>query len=135
MNMIRGIDGILLYSHDGRKLADFYKEKVGLRLTSEIEMGNDKEVGFTFEMKNGFTLWIMDHSKIKGANIQPERYMINFEVDNIQKEFDRMVKMGVKKIQDVCHVEGYGMIATFEDSDGNYFQIVQIRPTEESELN
>lgn len=133
--MIRGIDGILLYSQNARKLADFYKEKVGLQLTSEFEMGHDKEIGFTFEMNNGITLWIMDHSKVKGENIQPERYMINFEVDNIEKEFDRMEKMGVKKIQDIYHVEGYGMIATFEDIDGNYFQIVQIRPTEESQLN
>jgi len=40
---------------------------------------------------------------------------------------ERLEKVGVKKIQDIYHVEGYGYIATFEDIDGNYFQLVQTK--------
>jgi len=30
-------------------------------------------------------------------------------------------------VQDTYHIEGYGYISTFEDVDGNYFQLVQVR--------
>jgi len=36
-------------------------------------------------------------------------------------------KAGVKVVAEIYHVEGYGWLATFEDLDGNYFQLVQVR--------
>ena len=33
-----------------------------------------------------------------------------------------------KLVADIYHVEDYGKIATFEDIDGNYFQLAQVRP-------
>lgn len=125
--MIHRIESILLSSEQARKLAMFYKEKVGLKLTQEFEMGEKGEEVFGFEMKSGSSLYIVDHSKIKGKSKQPERYLLNFEVDDIEKEFKRLVKAGVKKIKDIYHVESYGLISTFEDPDGNYFQLVQVR--------
>ena len=125
--MIRGIEGILLGSENAKKLADFYKNKVGLKLTMEAEMGKDNESLFIFEMK-GASLYIIDHSKVKGANKNPDRFIFNLEVDNIEKEVARLDKAKVKKIQDIYHVEDYGQIATFQDADGNYFQLVQVRP-------
>ena len=53
---------------------------------------------------------------------------VNFEVDDIKKDVKKLEGARVTKIQDIYHVESYGWIATFEDSDGNYFQLVQIRP-------
>ena len=52
----------------------------------------------------------------------------NLEVDNFDSEMKRLDDAGVKKIQDKYHIEGYGWVATYEDPDGNYFQIVQVRP-------
>ena len=72
-------------------------------------------------------LYILHHSKIHGNTKEPERVMINYEVDNIEKESDRLIKNKVKKIQDIYHIEDYGKIATFRDLDGNFFQIVQVR--------
>ena len=56
--------------------------------------------------------------------------MINLEVDDIEKEVERLKKAKVKLIQDIYHIEDYGKIATFEDIDGNYFQLVQVRERE-----
>ena len=124
--MIRGMESILLSSEDGQKLADFYKETVGLKRTQVMEMGENEEKGFEFEL-SGVNLYIMDHSEVKGKSHDPSRVMFNLEVDDIEKETARLDKVGVKKVQDIYHVEGYGLIATYEDIDGNYFQFVQIR--------
>lgn len=84
---------------------------------------------FGFEVKGSSDLYIMHHSKVKGKSKQPERFIVNFEVDNIEKEVARLKKAKVKLVQDIYHVEDYGQIATFSDVDGNYFQLVQVRPS------
>ena len=127
--MIRGLESVILSSGNASKLAKFYKEKVGLKSTGEFEMGEGKDKGevYSFEFKNMSDLYIMDHSKVKGENKNPERHLLNFEVDDVKKEVMRMKKAKVKVVKDTYHLEGYGWIATFEDVDGNYFQLVQVR--------
>ncbi len=124
--MIKGIEGILIGSQSAKKLADFYKNKVGLKVTFEAVMGDDNEEAYLFEMK-GAGLYITDHSQVKGKNTNPNRVIFNLNVDNIEKEVKRLDKEKVKKIKDIYHIEGYGKIATFEDVDGNYFQLVQTK--------
>lgn len=126
--MIRGIEAILLNTADPKKLAKFYEDVVGLKVKSEWE-GEDGETAFEMETGN-VALYINSHSEVKGKNKEPQRIFVNFEVNDIEKEVARLKKEKVKITQDVYHVEGYGLIATCEDPDGNYFQLVQIRPTE-----
>ena len=124
--MIRALEAVILSSENAKKLAEFYREKVGLVQGREMEIGDKGEKGYDFELK-GASLYILDHSDIKGKNSQGPRVMFNLEVDDIEKEAKRLNNADVKKVQDIYHVEGYGLIATFEDPDGNYFQLVQIR--------
>src|SRR3989344_6333059 len=124
--MIKSLDGVLLSSEDSQKLADFYKEKVGLKCTMEFEMGEKGEKGFEFA---DVKLYINQHSEVHGQTKEPERFIINLETDDIEKEVEKLDKAGVKKIKDTYHVEGYGLVATYQDVDGNYFQLVQIRPS------
>ena len=124
--MIKGIESILIGSENAKVLADFYKEKVGLELTNEMEMGEGGEKGFEFAL-SGCGLYIMDHSDVKGKSSQPQRVMFNLEVDDIEKEVQRLKDTGAKVVADTYHLEGYGYIATFEDVDGNYFQLVQVK--------
>src|SRR3989338_6553292 len=105
--MIRGIEGILIGSHNAKKLADFYEKTVGLKLTNEFEMGENNEKGFEFATKAGSGFYIMDHSRITGKNKNPERIILNFEVDDIEKETKRLKKAKVKVKQDIYHLEGY----------------------------
>ena len=129
--MIRGIDAVTLFSQNATKLAKFYKEKIGLKSTGEFVMGEGKNEAnaYMFEFNKTSDFAIIDHSKVKGKNKVPERYLINFEVDDIKKEVARLKKAKVRVIADTYHVEGYGWITTFEDLDGNYFQFVQVRPS------
>ncbi len=125
--MVKFIEGLLIGSENAKALADFYKEKVGLKQTNEFEMGEDGTSGFEFSFDSGSGFYIMDHSKVKGKNSNSDRILINLEVDDIEAEVKRLEDVGVKKIADIHHVEDYGYIATFEDIDGNYFQFVKTR--------
>ncbi|MBI2022077.1 VOC family protein [Candidatus Daviesbacteria bacterium] len=125
--MIKGLEAILLSSENAKELSNFFKDKVGLKLSMEAEMGDHGEKVFGFDLGGGPNLYIFDHSKVKGKSSNPERVMFNLEVDDIEEEVKKLEKAGVKKVQDIYHVQDYGYIATFEDSDGNYFQLVKTR--------
>lgn len=120
------IEGILIGSENAKKLADFYKETVGLPLEDEYEMGEGDSVqnGYYFKL-TGVSLMIMDHSEVKGKNSSPGRFMINYEVDDLEAEGERLKKAGVKVVAEMYHIEEYGYVTTFEDPDGNYFQLVK----------
>ena len=124
--MIKGIESILIGSENAKELAEFYKNVVGLEQSAEMEIGEEGKKGYEFSMK-GTSLYITDHSQVNGKNQNPERIMFNLEVDDIEKEAKRLDEKGIKKHQDIYHVEGYGLIATFVDPDGNFFQLVLVR--------
>jgi len=124
--MITDVDGVNLNSEDAESLATFYKDTVGLKLEDEAVMGEDQNF-YWFKIGDS-NLYIIDHSEVKGKNPNPQRMFFNLEVDNFDSEMKRLDDAGVKKIQDKYHIEGYGWVATYEDPDGNYFQIVQVRP-------
>ena len=123
--MVKNFESIILSSQNATKLADFYKKKVGLKQTWDAVMGKNANVyGFTIGKMD---LVIMDHSEVKGKSKDPSRLMFNLEVDNIEKEFAKLKKAGVKVIAKSYHIEEYGYVATFADLDGNYFQIVKTK--------
>ncbi|MDP3973296.1 MAG: VOC family protein [Candidatus Daviesbacteria bacterium] len=124
--MIKGLDAVLISSENPKVLADFYKDKVGLEFEDEFEYGEKGEAGFMFKVgSTGLT--ILPHDQVKGKNPSGARIMLNIEVDDIEKEVKRLKDAGIKCVAEIYHVEGYGYIATFEDPDGNYFQLVQVR--------
>lgn len=124
--MIKGIESITLFSENPSKLYEFYKDILGVKFNLEAELGEGEDLyGFEPEGKTGF--YIVHHSEITGKAKEPKRTIINFEVEDIEAEFERLKKEGVTVVQEVYHVEDYGYIATFEDPDGNYFQIVKVR--------
>lgn len=126
--MIKGIESITLFSENAKELAEFYKNKVGLKITLEAEVGEGENL-FGFEFEGGPGLYVMDHSKVKGTSKVPERIIFNLEVTDIEEDVKKLDEKGVKKIADIYHMQNYGYIATFEDLDGNYFQLVQVKLT------
>jgi len=124
--MIRGIEGVTLSSAHPRKLAKFY-QGIGVAIGQEWEMGDKAEPFFEMKLKSGSNFYIGPHSKIKGGAKDPLRIMLNFEVDDIKKMVKKLKALKVKLIADVYHIEGYGWVSTWVDSDGNYFQLVQVR--------
>lgn len=125
--MIRGLESITVGSQSAKKLAAFYKDKVGLKFGMVAEMGDKGEELYELKVGKGPGIYIVDHSKVKGKSKNPDRIIINLEVDDIKKESARLKRAKVKVVQDTYHVEGYGWVTTFADVDGNYFQFVQVR--------
>jgi len=124
--MIKGMEGVTLFSANPKQLADFYGKTVGVKMTFEAELGGGDDL-YGFEAKGGANLYITSHSRVKGKNSQPERMIVNWEVDDIEKETARLKKAKVKLVADIYHIQDYGYIATFEDPDGNYFQLVKTK--------
>lgn len=124
--MILGLEAVSISTSNAKKLAEFYKKTVGLKQQSVWENSENGEEGYQFTAgKNN--IYIMDHSKIKGKAKDANRILLNIEVDDIEKEVKRLKKAKVKVVADIYHMEGYGLIATLKDPDGNYFQFVQVR--------
>jgi len=121
------MESLTLFSESAKNLAAFYRDIVGIKIGLEAEMGEKGEELYELKLGKGPNLYVIDHSKVKGKNTNPDRIIFNLEVDDIKKEVARLKKAKVKQIQDTYHIEGYGWISTFEDIDGNYFQFVQIR--------
>lgn len=110
---------VLIGSENPKALGSFYEKVLGVKPAMEM----DGYVGFRF---NGVWFTIGPHDKVHGKNKNPERILLGFEVTDIQKEFDRIKKeTGAPVIAEPYDPSGGNTpgMATFEDIDGNYFQI------------
>ena len=112
------LNSILVFSENPKKLSDFYKEV----LQKEPEWN---EMGYSGFMVGSSVITLGPHDKVKGKNSNPERMMINFETMDVRGEFERIKKLGAEVVAEpyAPDEDPKGMIATFSDPDGNYFQL------------
>ena len=112
------LNSLIIFSENPKKLVDFYKDV--------LQRDPDQKGGdFTgFQAGCGW-LMIRPHDKVHGKNMNPERAIFNLETPDVEKEFMRLEKMGVKSIMKPYHpMEMPEMtLATLADPDGNYFQL------------
>ena len=113
------INGVILFSEKPEKLVKFYQKVFG----SDPDWSGG---GFNGFGSKSSWLIIGPHDKVKGKNSTPERIMVNLETDDVKGEFERLKKAGVKVIQKPYSPgeERDMLVATLEDPDGNYFQLV-----------
>lgn len=112
------LNSLILFSDNPKMLSNFYKKTLGMNTSWE---GGD----FTgFKLGDGM-LVIGPHDKVKGKSTQPERILFNIETDNLEKDYERIKNAGAKVIAKPYHPgeDPKMTIATFADSDGNYFQL------------
>ena len=127
--MIRGLESIAFLTKDADALASFYKDKVGLEIKEEAE-GEDGGKMFELKVGDGPAIYLVSSSDVKGKNQSAPRVVPNLEVDDIEKEDKRMKDAGVNAVEEVHHLEGYGLVATYEDPDGNKFCFAQVKAAE-----
>src|SRR3989338_5476592 len=120
--MIKNISAILIWSENYRQLADWYIDKLDLKVYEEINHPNDTGVGF---MVGNVYLWIGQHSKVKGKNKDIHRHMFNFVVDSVLKSYEELKKRGVKFLAKPFKAPTFDKyFATFYDFDNNLVQLI-----------
>ncbi len=111
---------INLTSEDPELLKAFYRDTIGLE--KNPEMGDD-----AFHA-GGAVLAIDGHSETKGAAREPQRVLLDFFVDDLKAEQDRLERKGVQFLRKEGKEWWGGIISTFLDPDGNYCQIIEYKP-------
>ncbi len=111
---------INITSEKADELKSFYAETLGL--PKEPDMGDG-----AFRA-GGAVLAIDGHSETKGAAREPQRVLIDFFVDDLKEEQERLEKRGVRFIRKEGKEEWGGVISTFLDPDGNYCQLIEYKP-------
>ncbi|MBU93234.1 MAG: hypothetical protein CL723_01415 [Chloroflexi bacterium] len=110
--------GIIIWTNNLIKMTEFYTNILDIQPNNRL----DNHVSFHF---GKLKFIIGTHEKINGKSKDKYRLMINFEVDNIHKSFDRLKSFGVKIIREPYKEHWGGFICTFQDYDDNIVQFIQ----------
>jgi predicted enzyme related to lactoylglutathione lyase len=118
---------VMIGSEDPKGLTEFYTKILG-------EPGWSDE-GFTGWQAGSAFLMIGAHSDVKGRSESPARIIVNFETPDVKAEFDRIQGLGATVKQQPYQPGpapdgGEFWLATFEDPDGNYFQLASPMPAQ-----
>lgn len=98
----------------------FYRDVVGL--PRREDMGDH-----AYDM-GGATLFLDTHSDTTGPAREPQRYLLDFFVDDLAAEQQRLEAAGVTFTRKGGKEYWGGIISTFLDPDGNYVQLIEYHP-------
>jgi predicted enzyme related to lactoylglutathione lyase len=119
------LNSVLIGTEDPRPLVAYYTKLFG------EPAGTDGGYSWWQIGAGGFT--VGEHSEVKGRNEMPGRVIWNIETADVKGDFERLKAAGGTVVRepyapgepadapaDVAEM----LVATFEDPDGNYFQLV-----------
>ena len=111
-------NSVLIGSEDPQRLVEYYS-----RLFGEPAMSDGGYSGW--QLGAGW-ITVGPHSEVKGRNREPGRVLLNFETPDVQGDFDRFKAAGATVVREPYGFENApgALVATFEDPDGNYFQLI-----------
>ncbi len=111
-------NSILIGSDDPQRLGDYYTKVLG-------EPGYAQDGFWGWQIGSGYVS-VAAHSEVHGRNPSPGRMIWNIESNDVAGDFARFAAAGATVIKAPYEMEGApgSQIATFEDPDGNYFQLV-----------
>ena len=110
------IDEVCLLTNDVRKLADFYKQLL------DIENNSDDET-HQFLISEGTALTIYNDGTVK--NNQNQNICLAFTVENIEKEYERVLSLGARIIEAPTKRPWGAVNMSFYDPDHNVIYLRQ----------
>ena len=116
-------NNVLIGSEEPKVLSDFYREVLGEPVWDDG--------GFVGWQVGTAMLMIGPHTEVKGRNETPGRIILNFETSDVPGEFERIKGLGANIVREPYQPGGDApdmWLATFEDADGNYFQLASPMP-------
>jgi predicted enzyme related to lactoylglutathione lyase len=121
--MTLALVGVMLGSEDPKSLSEFYTKVFG--------PPSWEDAGFVGWRLGNAGLMIGPHSEVKGRNEMPGRIIWNLETPDVKAEFERIRELGAVIVREPYRPGPDGedfWIGTFEDPDGNYFQLASPMP-------
>jgi predicted enzyme related to lactoylglutathione lyase len=111
-------NSILIGSDDPKRLVEYYSKLFGDPVFTDGTYA-------AWQLGDGYVT-VGPHSEVKGRNAEPGRIIWNVESADVKGDFDRFVAAGATVVREPYSFEGEpgSSIATFEDPDGNYFQLM-----------
>ena len=118
---------------DYDKALKFYTEVMGFQLKRDIPLGNDARwiTVVSPEEPNGTELLLEPNASYPAMKALKESLVKDgipftaFQVNNIQKEYERMKNLGVEFTMEPTNM-GMTTVAIFDDTCGNLIQIYQV---------
>jgi predicted enzyme related to lactoylglutathione lyase len=120
------LNSILIGSEDPDGLVAYYSKLFGEPTWSDG--------GYTGWMIGSGAVTVGPHDQVRGRNESPGRIIWNIETPDVRSEFERLKGAGAAVVQEPYTMEGMDAddaICTFEDPDGNYFQLTSPMPPPE----
>lgn len=115
------LNNVMVGTRDPKAMARFY----GIVFGRPADL-NEGDQWFTWHTSDKMSLSFGPHSEVTGKAKEPQRFILNMETAEVQKEFARLKKAGATVIKEPYEMGG-AWIATLADPDGNYFQLVSPR--------
>ena len=116
--MIERVAGVIIWTGDLERLSAFYRETLGLAPHSV----RPDFVAFRWgDMRFSIGL----HSEVEGSSAEPNRIMVNFEVEDIHEVYAALEAKGVSFRRPPEREHWGGWVCTFSDPDGNVLQLLQ----------
>ena len=118
----KSICGVILASRDPKALADFYSKALGLTFEREEHGGLDVHFGVDIgEIHFG----IHPPKNLGRPEVGRSSTSIAFNVDSLATVAATLKELGAVQITEP-HDEGFGMVASYEDPEGNPFEVVEL---------
>jgi len=108
-------------SDQPERLIAFRRDVVGLTPNPDVGPG-----AFMAGSSEFIALIVEGHDGVRGTNADPNRVLLNFFVDDARAEQRKLESAGVSFIRPAAEEEGFGIVATFADPDGNLCQLMQL---------
>ena len=116
------LNNLMIGTSDPKGMATFYEAVFGR--PADL---NENDQWFSWNTSDRMSLSIGPHSEVTGKAKEPQRFILNIETPEVQREFARIKKAGATVVKEPYEMGG-AWIATFADPDGNYFQLVSPMP-------
>jgi predicted enzyme related to lactoylglutathione lyase len=110
------LNSIMIGTSQIKEMAEFYHKVIGRPADMEEGGWYGWQIGKCF-------LTIGEHSEVHGQAKEPQRMIMNLETKDVKEEFARIKETGARVVAEPYDMSG-GLIATFADPDGNYFQLM-----------
>ncbi|MBM3946780.1 MAG: VOC family protein [SAR202 cluster bacterium] len=118
--MVRDLAGVILWTEDVTRLAAFYRDVLGLKVHS------DHGDFVAFDIRPGVRLSVGRHDRVRGRSTEPFRVMVNLAVEDIHAMHRTLASKGVAFLRPPEREAWGGLVATFQDPDGNTLQLFQL---------